>query len=144
MLVDMAKRRDYQRHHQKFCTEQMSDELPHVLVDYTLVYAVAILAHDPQFTSHTDTEQLLRIHRRLCFILQPLMNESDSYCPVFYKALMERTKNHCDALKPDDNVGNTKLWTACDLALSLINPTENSFADKDYPMQPTIPLMYFR
>lgn len=145
MLADIAKRRDYQRDLQMSGSmERMADKLPYILPDYMLVYAVPILAHDPEFTSHTDTEQLLRIRQCLWFVLEPLMNKHENYCFGFYKALIERMKNHRDALKPDDDDSNAKLWAVCDLAMGLIMQKTTSFEMKDYPTQPRIPSMYFR
>nr|CAH0110668.1 unnamed protein product [Daphnia galeata] len=60
------------------------------------------------------------------------------------KALIERMKNHRDALKPDDEESNAKLWAVCDLAMGLIMQKTTSFEMKDYPTQPRIPSMYFR
>ena len=145
MLADISKRRDYQRDLQMSGgMERMADKLPYILPDYMLVYAVPILAHDPEFTSHTNTEQLLRIRQCLWFVLEPLMNKNENYCFGFYKALIERMKNHRDALKPDDEDANAKLWAVCDLAMGLIMQKTTSFEMKDYPTQPRIPSMYFR
>ena len=145
MLADISKRRDYQRELQMSGSmERMADKLPYILPDYRLVYAVPILAHDPEFTSHTNTEQLLRIRQCLWFVLEPLMNKHENYCFGFYKALIERMKNHRDALKPDDEESNAKLWAVCDLAMGLIMQKTTSFEMKDYPTQPRIPSMYFR
>ena len=142
MVTDLAKRRNYHRHLHDGSKEPINDDLPQVLVDYTIVYAVAILAHDPEFTIHTDTEQLLRIRQRLCFILEPLM-DADDYCSVFYKTLMERTRIHCDALRPDDDTSNAKLRAVCDVAMELIVWSKNSSMAL-YPSRPAIPPMYFR
>ncbi|XP_057373894.1 sister chromatid cohesion protein PDS5 homolog B-B-like isoform X1 [Daphnia carinata] len=145
MLADISKRRDYQRELQMSGSmERMADKLPYILPDYMLVYAVPILAHDPEFTSHTNTEQLLRIRQCLWFVLEPLMNKHENYCFGFYKALIERMKNHRDALKPEDEESNAKLWAVCDLAMGLIMQKTTSFEMKDYPTQPRIPSMYFR
>ena len=72
------------------------------------------------------------------------MNKHENYCFGFYKALIERMKNHRDALKPDDEESNAKLWAVCDLAMGLIMQKTTSFEMKDYPTQPRIPSMYFR
>ena len=145
MLADIGKRRDYQRDLQMSGgMERMADKLPYILPDYMLVYAIPILAHDPEFTSHSNTEQLLRIRQCLWFILEPLMNKNENYCFGFYKALIERMKNHRDAFKPDDDDANAKLWAVCDLAMGLIMQKTTSFEMKDYPTQPRIPSMYFK
>ena len=71
-----------------------------------LVFAVPILAHDPEFTSHKMVSQLKVIQQCLQFILEPLIMKNEYYCYGFYKNLIERMKCHRDALKPDDDVAN--------------------------------------
>lgn len=78
-------------------------QLPHILPDYMLVFAVPILAHDPEFTSHLIISQLKVIQQCLWFILEPLITKNEYYCYGFYKNLIERMKSHKDALKPEDN-----------------------------------------
>lgn len=74
--------------------------------DYMLVFAVPILAHQPEFVDRTDTTQLMRISSCLWFILEPLMKKNDAYCFGFYKALIEQMKNHKDSMKPEDELSN--------------------------------------
>jgi len=81
-------------------------QLAHILPDYMLVFAVPVLAHDPEFTSNEDVEQLTRVRQCLWFILEPLMTKNEFYCFGFYKNLIERMKNHKDALKGEDDIMN--------------------------------------
>jgi sister-chromatid-cohesion protein PDS5 len=81
-------------------------QLAHILPDYMLVFAVPVLAHDPDFTSNEDVEQLARVRQCLWFILEPLMTKNEFYCFGFYKNLIERMKNHKDALKGEDDSMN--------------------------------------
>jgi len=81
-------------------------QLPHILPDYMLVFAVPILAHDPEFTSYIMVSQLKVIQQCLWFILEPLITKNEYYCYGFYKNLVERMKSHKDALKPDNNEMN--------------------------------------
>lgn len=94
----------------------VAGQLPHILPDYMLVFAVPILAHDPEFTSHQMVAQLKVIQQCLWFILEPLITKNEYYCYSFYKNLIERMKSHKDALKPEDN--NVNYVTI--LRLSLI------------------------
>ena len=71
-----------------------------------LVFAVPILAHDPEFYSHTSISHLKIIQQCLWFILEPLITKNEYYCYGFYKNLIERMKNHKDALRPDDDSMN--------------------------------------
>lgn len=81
--------------------------LSHMLPDYMLVFAVALLAHDPQFTNVQSIPQLKAIERCLWLVLEPLVNSKDDYCFAFYKTIIDRMKNHKDAVRPDDDEMNT-------------------------------------
>lgn len=81
-------------------------QLPHILPDYMLVFAVPILAHDPAFKRWDDVEELTKAKQCLWFILEPLMMRNDFYCYGFYKNLIDRMKNHKDALKGEDDAVN--------------------------------------
>lgn len=87
------------------CTDKFQlfvDQLPFILPDYMLVFAVPVLAHDPAFTSHTDIQQLKVIQQCLWFILEPLLVKNEFYSYGFYKSLVEKMKNCKDSLRPDD------------------------------------------
>lgn len=71
-----------------------------------LVFAVPILAHDPDFTSPKMVSQLKVVQNCLTFILEPLITKNENYCYGFYKNLVEKMKNHKDALRPDDDISN--------------------------------------
>lgn len=81
-------------------------QLTNILADYMMVFAVPVLAHYPDFTSHEDVAQLQMIRQCLWFILEPLIIKNDLYCFGFYKNLIEKMKNHKDALKGDDDAVN--------------------------------------
>lgn len=81
-------------------------QLPHILPDYMLVFAVPVLTHDPHFTSPTDIIQLKQIEKCLWLILEPLITNREFFCFGFYKNLIQRMKNHRDAYKPDDSIVN--------------------------------------
>ena len=71
-----------------------------------LVFAIAVLAHCPQFTDPKNVDQLLKMKTCLWFIMEPLITKNDSYCFSFYKGLLDRLKTVKDALTPDDDVVN--------------------------------------
>ncbi|GLV36490.1 precocious dissociation of sisters 5 [Carabus blaptoides fortunei] len=144
MITDINKRRDYV----KTITmgsqvDKAMGQLPHILPDYMLVFAVPILAHDPAFTRWDDVSELTRARQCLWFILEPLMMKNDYYCYGFYKNLIERMKNHKDAIKGEDDGVNYKLWAICDLAMSLILTKTTNYDFKDFPSETRIPTMYF-
>lgn len=86
--------------------EKAMVQLPHILPDYMLVFAVPVLTHDPNFTSVSDPVQLKQIEKCLWLILEPLITNREFFCFGFYKNLIQRMKNHRDAYKPDDSTVN--------------------------------------
>lgn len=123
--------------------DKAMSQLPHILPDYMLVFAVPILAHDPAFTRFDDIHELTKARQCLWFILEPLMMKNDYYCYGFYKNLIDRMKNHKDAIKGEDDGVNYKLWAICDMALSLIMAKTTNYDFKDFPSETRIPTMYF-
>ncbi|XP_046390975.1 sister chromatid cohesion protein PDS5 homolog A isoform X2 [Ischnura elegans] len=145
MVADINKRREYI----KSITmtggfDKAADQLPHIMPDYMLVFAVPVLAHDPEFTSYEDHTQLQRARQCLWFVLEPLMTRNEGYCFGFYKTLVERMKMHVDALRSGDDKMNYKLWAICDLAMGLIVSKTTNFEMKEFPAEPRIPPMYFK
>lgn len=84
-------------------------QLPHILPDYMLVFAVCVLTHDPNFTNNKDVAQLKAIERCLWLLLEPLITNKEFFCFGFYKTILDRMKNHKDALKADDVKYNTVI-----------------------------------
>lgn len=84
-------------------------QLPHILPDYMLVFAVPVLTHCPLFESRHDIEQLHAARTCLWFILEALIVKNESYCYGFYKELIDKMKNHVDACCIDDNVNEVCL-----------------------------------
>jgi len=145
MLNDISKRRDYMKNLMLGgLNEKASAELPHIMPDYMLVFAVPVLTHDPAFISHTDTEYLKRIRQALWFILEPLMLKNENYSFGFYQELIMKMKHHKDAMKGDDEAVNQKMWAVCDLAMGIITTRTTNFERKDYISDTRIPPMYFR
>lgn len=118
-------------------------QLPHILPDYMLVFAVPILAHDLAFERWDDVTELTKARACLWFILEPLMMKNEYFCFGFYKNLIERMKNHKDAIKGNDDAVNYKLWAICDLAMSILLSKTTNYDFKDYPSETRIPTMYF-
>lgn len=105
MIADITRRRDYV----KALTmgsgqvEKAMGQLPHILPDYMLVFAVPILAHDPALSRWDDVQDLTRAKQCLWFILEPLVTKNDYFSYSFYKNLIEKMKNHKDAVSPEDD-----------------------------------------
>ncbi|XP_071446886.1 sister chromatid cohesion protein PDS5 homolog A isoform X2 [Hetaerina americana] len=145
MVADINKRREYIKSiTMTGGVDKAADQLPHIMPDYMLVFAVPVLAHDPEFTSYDDHTQLQRARQSLWFVLEPLMTRNDGYCFSFYKTLVERMKMHVDALRSGDDNMNYKLWSICDLAMGLIVSKTTNFEMKEFPAEPRIPPMYFK
>ena len=81
-----------------------------ILPDYMLVYAIAVLAHCPQFTDPKSVEQLLTMKSCLWFIMEPLITKNDSYSYGIYKGMLDRIKTVKDALTPDDETANEVFY----------------------------------
>lgn len=105
MIADITRRRDYV----KTLTmgagqmEKAMGQLPHILPDYMLVFAIPVLAHDPSLTRWDDVVELTKSKQCLWFILEPLVTKNDYFSYGFYRTLIERMKNHKDAVRPDDD-----------------------------------------
>ncbi|XP_028176870.1 sister chromatid cohesion protein PDS5 homolog B-B isoform X2 [Ostrinia furnacalis] len=144
MLADVVRRREYIRNITVGTkVERAVSQLPHILPDYMLVFAVPVLTHDPAFTAYDNVAQLKVVKQCLWFILEPLITRNDFYCYGFYKSLVERMKNHKDALNETDDAVNYKLWAVCDLAMSVIWVRSSSFELGDFLSDARIPTMYF-
>lgn len=144
MLADVVRRREYVRNITIGTkVEKAVSQLPHILPDYMMVFAVPVLAHDPAFTAYDNVAQLKVVKQCLWFVLEPLITRNDFYCYGFYKSLVEKMKNHKDALNETDDVMNYKLWATCDLAMSVIWARSTSFELRDFPSDARIPTMYF-
>ncbi|XP_013182149.1 PREDICTED: sister chromatid cohesion protein PDS5 homolog B [Papilio xuthus] len=144
MLADVVRRRDYVRNITVGTKlERAVSQLPHILPDYMLVFAVPVLAHDPTFTAYDNIAQLKVIKQCLWFILEPLITRNDFYCYGFYKNLVERMKNHKDAIHENDDAFNFKLWAVCDLAMSVIWSRSTNYEMREFPTDARIPTMYF-
>lgn len=99
-------------------------QLPHILSDYMLVFAVPVLTHDPNFTNYEDPIQLKQLEKCLWLILEPLISNKEFFCFGFYKNLIDRMKHHKDSYKSDDDatncVSNTIVTRNCDNSKLLI------------------------
>lgn len=144
MMADVVRRREYVRNITVGTkVERAVSQLPHILPDYMLVFAVPVLTHDPAFTAYDNVAQLKIIKNCLWFTLEPLITRNDFYCYGFYKSLIERMKVHKDAVNEMDDALNYKLWAVCDLAMSVIWARSTSFELREFPSDARIPTMYF-
>lgn len=101
--LDVIRRREFV----KTAAGGPLDAAVHILPDYMLGFAVPVLTHDPNFTNSGLRQQLLQIEKCLWLILEPLITSKEFFSFAFYKNLVDRMKNHKDALLPDDEEMNT-------------------------------------
>lgn len=140
--TDVNRRREYVK---TFATvERAMSQLPHILPEYMLVFAIPVLTHDPQFTDFTDPAQLRAAEKCLWLILDPLINNKEFFCCGFYRNIIERMKNHKDAFKPDDEPTNMKMWALCDIAAHLVSFKTPTYGTREFPPDARIPSMYFQ
>lgn len=104
MELDINRRREYLKNCAQ--VDNAMGQLPLILPDYMLVFAVAVLTHDPNFKKYDDINQLKQIESCLWFILEPLISNKEYFCFGFYKNLIDRMKLHKDAVNPIDDDTN--------------------------------------
>lgn len=101
--ADVNRRREYLK---TFAATDRVNQLPHILPDYMLLFSIAVLTHDPNFTDPENVTQLKGIEKCLTLVLEPLIKNKEFYCFAFYKNIIDRVKNTRCALNPDDNLTN--------------------------------------
>jgi len=90
--------------------EKAMTQLPHILPDYMLLFAISILTHSPVYKDSRDEESLTLMQQCLWFILEPLITKNDSYNFGFYKEMLERVKNYVDAVEPTNETVNLVIF----------------------------------
>jgi len=144
MNLIMNKRREYVKSLLMTGGESAAVDFSCILPDYMLSFAVAVLTHDPNYTSHLDTEHLKRIRQALWFVLEPLMTKNENYSFVFYQDMIQKMKNHSDAVNSEDEVTNFKMYAVCDLAMGIIWQRSTNFEKKSFLAEPKISPTYFK
>ena len=79
---------------------EAADQLPNIMPDYMLCFAVTVLTHLPLYETHKDAQVLEQMKSALWFILEPLMVKNENFSLQFYKMLLEMMKCHTDASEP--------------------------------------------
>ncbi|CAB0012938.1 unnamed protein product [Nesidiocoris tenuis] len=93
-------------------------------------YTLSLLAH--------------RMRNCIWFVLEPLLFKNDFYSFYFYRELLEKLKTYKDALNPDNEIANMKIYTLADLTLHQIL-IKNPNADyKDFSLDTRISTLYFK
>ena len=89
-----------------FFPGENADQLPNIMPDYMLCFAIALLTHLPLYESNKDVQVLEQLKSALWFILEPLMVKNENFSLQFYKMLLEMMKCHVDASEPPSDILN--------------------------------------
>ena len=82
------------------------DQLPNIMPDYMLCFAVVILTHIPTYETNKDVQVLEQLKNALWFVLEPLMVKNENFSLQFYKMLLEMMKSHVVASDPPSDLLN--------------------------------------
>ncbi|CAL8069332.1 unnamed protein product [Orchesella dallaii] len=147
MVANVNQRRTYIKSLLLHAADRAVDQLPLIMPDYMLVFAVPILAFNPYFTTYNDISQLKAVKECVWFIMEPLMVKNDNFSYGFYRRIMEQIKQFKNAVEPENEEVNRRMYTICDIALDILHQRSPSFEKVgDYVTQtePRIPAMYFK
>ncbi|CRK92889.1 CLUMA_CG006304, isoform A [Clunio marinus] len=143
--VDVNHRREYVKTFSNGGIEGALGQLANILPDYILPFAVTVLSHSNLLEDRTNIDELKIAEKCLSFILEPLINNKDTFCFSLYKNMIEKMKNAKSAYQPHNDTINEKLWTLCDLSLHLILTKLKNVDTREYSLdQVNIPRMYFQ
>ena len=106
ILADIVKRRDCIKALSFSGGGEAADQLPNIMPDYMLCFAVTVLTHLPLYETHKDAQVLEQMKSALWFILEPLMVKNENFSLQFYKMLLEMMKCHTDASEPTSDALN--------------------------------------
>lgn len=116
MITDINKRKDYVKSvlmggpgagSGSGAASDMAQQLHRILPDYMICYAVPILTHCvPDYEAYDDVDALKRLQAALWFIMEPLMTKNENFSFSFYKAMVEKMKQHKDKRRPEDDATN--------------------------------------
>ncbi|KAG8188316.1 hypothetical protein JTE90_008957 [Oedothorax gibbosus] len=130
-----------------------NEELPLYLPDYSLAYAVYLLAHSKVLTKYDDVNGLKKIKECLKILLDCLMARTENYSFPFFKRLLENikqtkdikavpNKNETDEIKKEKEQMNLKMYAVCDLGLQIILSKPNHILN-EFPAEPILNAAFF-
>nr|XP_042896495.1 sister chromatid cohesion protein PDS5 homolog A isoform X2 [Parasteatoda tepidariorum] len=112
------------------------------LPEYTLPYAIHLLAHAPFFGDYSCISSLKKIRNCLQMFMECLIAKNEGYSFAFFKRLVENIKQTKDKQDPEDEDTNLRLYAVCDLALNIIMSQKN-YILKDFPAEPVLNKRFF-
>lgn len=134
-VANVTRRREYLKQNLTANSNKIFTLLP----DYVLPYAIHLLAHDPDYTTHDDINALKGIKDCLTFMLDPLLTKNENISFNFYKKMFESIKQRKDVQCPTSDEANKKLYAICDLALTLISAKSSHFSLTEFAAEPILP-----
>lgn len=78
-------------------------QLANILPDYILPFAVTVLSHSNLLEDRTSIEELKVAEKCLNFILEPLINNKDTFCFSLYTSMIEKMKHAKSAYQPHND-----------------------------------------
>ncbi|CAL8070083.1 unnamed protein product [Calicophoron daubneyi] len=139
LAANVQRRRDFLDRHPSYLSD--GKYLYGLLPEFVLPYLIYLLAHDPEWTDLNDIIRLNRIKLSLWFVMDPIVARGYNFS--FLRKIIEKIKYTRDALAPDDQVINTKLYTVCDIALGLLLTRCPIVTIKEYPVDVRLPKALF-
>ena len=59
------------------------------------------------------------------------MTKNENYSYPFYQEMIQKMKNCTDALNPEDEMSNKKMYAVCDLAMGIVSSRLVQLKNKD-------------
>lgn len=95
-------------------------QLANILPDYILPFAITVLSHSNLLEDRTNIQELMVVEKCLNFVLEPLINNKDTFCFSLYKNMVEKMKHAKSAFQPlNDEVNEVSCREHFVLSLAL-------------------------
>jgi sister chromatid cohesion protein PDS5 len=89
-------------------------QLANILPDYILPFAITVLSHSSLLVDRSSVGELQVIEKCLNFVLEPLINNKDTFCFSLYKNMIEKMKHAKSAYQPlNEEVNEVRHESAC-------------------------------
>lgn len=85
-------------------------QLANILPDYILPFAITVLSHSNLLEERSNIEELQVVEKCLNFILEPLINNKETFCFSLYTNMIEKMKQAKSASQPLNDDVNEVSW----------------------------------
>lgn len=89
-----------------YIVEGALGQLANILPDYILPFAITVLSHSNLLEERSNIEELQVVEKCLNFILEPLINNKDTFCFSLYTNMIEKMKHAKSAYQPHNDEVN--------------------------------------